>query len=60
MIDIKNLTFGYRSKQTVLQNLTLKLAPAIFTACLAAMARANQACYIIYAVCCSPKAVNAW
>jgi ABC-2 type transport system ATP-binding protein len=27
MIDIKNLTFGYRSKQTVLQNLTLKLAP---------------------------------
>jgi ABC-2 type transport system ATP-binding protein len=27
MIDLKNLTFGYRSKQTVLQNLTLKLAP---------------------------------
>jgi ABC-2 type transport system ATP-binding protein len=27
MIDLKNLTFGYRSKQTVLENLTLKLAP---------------------------------
>jgi ABC-2 type transport system ATP-binding protein len=27
MIDIKNLTFGYHRKQTVLQNLTLKLAP---------------------------------
>jgi ABC-2 type transport system ATP-binding protein len=27
MIDLKNLTFGYRSKHTVLQNLTLKLAP---------------------------------
>jgi len=27
MIQIKNLTFGYRNKQTVLQNLTLTLAP---------------------------------
>jgi ABC-2 type transport system ATP-binding protein len=27
MIDLKNLTFGYHRKQTVLQNLTLKLAP---------------------------------
>jgi ABC-2 type transport system ATP-binding protein len=27
MIDIEQLTFGYRSKQTVLENLTLKLSP---------------------------------